>query len=411
MNGRSLVIIDSHPVPCHAVIYRELQTSHNIPVTAVYGSDFSVTGFPDDDFGAMSAWDTSLLAGYESVFLSRVADGGARSAAAVTTRGLEAALRAAAPKVVLIASSGQPFHRHASRIASRAGHPVMLRGEMNDAALEHGTLKSWLRDRALRQVYQRCDQLLYVGQRSREHFQRLGCPESKLVFSPHCVDPALFRADEKARDQLRATTRTALKIAPDRIIILVLGKLNRYPKPELILRAIKLLPSGAHHRIDVLFLGSEELPTQLQTLAQLPPAIVTHFLGLQNQSQLSKYYHAADMLVLPGVQSDTWGLVINDSLHHGLPCIVANVVGCTPDLIEPGATGEVFATGSENALATAINNLFPLINRADIRAKCREKVGGYTPAKAAEGIAWAFTDVVQNCNSKSPRHDAQNTLG
>ena len=55
-------------------------------------------------------------------------------------------------------------------------------------------MKRWLRDRALRWLYRRCERLLYVGERSREHYRRLGCPADKLVFSPYCVDTSAWAA-------------------------------------------------------------------------------------------------------------------------------------------------------------------------------------------------------------------------
>ena len=286
------------------------------------------------------------------------------------------------------------YHQQAFLTARSAGYPILFRGETNDEARERGALKAWARDRALRWLYQRCERFLYVGQRSREHFLRLGCPENKLIFSPYCVDITPFQPDERARDRLRGTTRAALKIGADKKVIVFSGKLSARKGPDLLLRAIKQLPEESRCQIAVLFLGSGDLQGELQMLAQQPPAVTTHFLGFQNQTQLSQYYHAADLLALPSVQSETWGLVVNDALHHGLPCIVSEAVGCAPDLIEPGLTGEVFTTGSAGSLAAAIGSLLPLTDQAEIRAKCREKVSGYTVEKAAEGIARAFSAVV-----------------
>ena len=36
-----LVAIETHPIQYHAPLYRLVQQVHGIPVTAVYGSDFS----------------------------------------------------------------------------------------------------------------------------------------------------------------------------------------------------------------------------------------------------------------------------------------------------------------------------------------------------------------------------------
>ena len=73
-----LAVIESHPIQYHAV-YRVLQAKFGIPVTAIYGSDFSVVGYRDSEFGVDLAWDTDLLSAYSQVFLSQVSRGGART--------------------------------------------------------------------------------------------------------------------------------------------------------------------------------------------------------------------------------------------------------------------------------------------------------------------------------------------
>ena len=88
-----LAVIETHPIQYHAPVYRALQRDFGVAVTAIYGSDFSVSGYRDREFGATFAWDADLLSGYRSVFLSRVVEGGARSDAEVTTCGLRDASR------------------------------------------------------------------------------------------------------------------------------------------------------------------------------------------------------------------------------------------------------------------------------------------------------------------------------
>jgi glycosyltransferase involved in cell wall biosynthesis len=392
----SLAVIETHPVQYHAPVYRELQKNWGIPVTAIYGSDFSVTGYRDQEFGATFAWDTDLLSGYSSRFLSRVADDGASGAAEVTTHGLRVVLAEIAPQAVMVLGYNPRFHREAFLAARRASFPILFRGETTDHARQRSALKAWARDQALRWFYQRCERLLYVGQRSHEHFQRLGCPEDKLLFSPYCVDTTPFQLDEEARARLRDPARAALQIGANRKVILFSGKLSERKGPDILINAIKQLPAEVREKIVILFLGSGEMQDALQSLTGQTPTVPAHFLGFQNQTQLSPYYHAADLLVLPSVQSETWGLVVNDALHHGLPCVVSEAVGCAPDLIERGETGEVFETGFATKLAEAISRILPLTDQIRTRAKCREKVSTYTIEKAAAGIAQAFRGVVQH---------------
>src|SRR4029079_8250864 len=96
-----LAVTETHPIQYHAPVYRLVQQQHGIPVTAIYGSDFSTAGYRDAEVGASFAWDTDLLSGYSSRFLSMVAAGGAAAANEVTTRGLAKLLREIKPDVVL----------------------------------------------------------------------------------------------------------------------------------------------------------------------------------------------------------------------------------------------------------------------------------------------------------------------
>ena len=390
-----LAVIETHPVQYHAPVYRELESKLGIPVTAIYGSDFSVAGYRDPEFGASFRWDTDLLSGHATSFLTTVAAGGARSADHVSARGLNPALRAARPAAILLTGYSPSFYRSAWMRATRARCPLILRAETTDHARNRGFLQECIRTAALRLLYRSCTRLLYVGQRSRDHFTRLGVPSEKLGFSPYCVDTAAFELTEEARERLRAATRERLGVCGSDYLILFSGKLSERKAPDLLLRAVRRLPSEIRSRIAVAFMGSGELQPALEQLGGHPPQIATRFLGFQNQTQLSPYYHAADLLVLPSLHSETWGLVVNEALHHGVPCVVSEAVGCAPDLIEVGITGEIAATGSAESLSAAIERALALAGRPETRARCRDKVSGYTVEKAAQGIAEAYWAVVK----------------
>lgn len=390
-----LVVVETHPVQYHAPVYRALQSTFGIPVSAIYGSDFSVAGYRDPEFGASFRWDTDLLSGHAASFLSTVAAGGARSAEHVSADGLNEALRAAQPAAILLTGYSPSFYRSAWMAAWRARCPLLLRAETADHARSRGVAQDWARSTALRALYRSCTRLLYVGRRSHDHFSRLGVPRGKLVFSPYCVDTTAFEPSEEARGRLRAATRERLGVRDAEHLILFSGKLSERKAPDLLLRAVRSLPPEIRGRITVAFMGSGELQGRLEQLAGASPKVGARFLGFQNQTQLSPYYQAADLLVLPSLHSETWGLVVNEALHHGVPCVVSEAVGCAPDLVEPSVTGEIAATASTESLAAAIERALVLVGRPEIRERCREKVSGYTVGKAAQGIAEAYWAVVK----------------
>ena len=390
-----LAVIETHPIQYHAPVYRLVQQQHGIPVTAIYGSDFSVAGYEDQEFGASFAWDTDLLSGYSSVFLSRVAQGGARSAEHVTATGLLATVKSLAPRAVLIVGYSPSFHREAWLAGWRGCGTLLFRGETNDSAKSRSWLKQVARDVALRTAYQSCARLLYVGRHSRAHFERLGVESTRLVFSPYCVDPTPFDASEAGRSALRQPTRQQFGLSDHDRVILFSGKLSLRKGVDLLVDAAKQLPADLRARLVLAFLGDGALRDETLARAADHPNVRTLFLGFQNQRELSRFYHMADLLALPSRHSETWGLVVNEGLLHGLPCLVSDRVGCAPDLID-AATGQVCAAGSAEDLARAIASQIDRSQDQGVRLGCRSKVRIYSTEQAAAGIADAYSGAVSH---------------
>lgn len=385
----TLAVLATHPVQYHAPVYRTIQQNFGIPVTAIYGSDFSVAGYRDPEFGASVRWDTDLLTGYTPLFLEEVAKGGAATTEAVTGKGIGTILTQVRPTAILLTGYQGAFHRRAWVAAIQSSVPLLFRAETNDDASSRSQLKQWGRDTVLRFLYRRCAALLPIGVHSRRHYERLA-PGVPTYTAPYCVDVTPFQTDEIARTEFRPKTRASLSIQEEQIAILFSGKLIAKKNPLLLIRAIQQLPKEVRGKMVVLFLGDGELRPAVETLAAGNPAVATRFVGFQNQSALSPYYHAADLLVLPSAFGETWGLVVNESLHHGVPAIVSDRVGCAPDLIVPGKTGAVFPSESVEGLAQALQRVQPLIGNAQIRTDCRAHIEGYSIHSAAQGIATAF---------------------
>jgi glycosyltransferase involved in cell wall biosynthesis len=389
-----LGILATHPVQYHAPVYRALQQNFDIPVTVIYGSDFSVAGYRDPEFGASVRWDTDLLSGYTSIFLENVAEEGVASTEAVSGKGIHAILQQIRPDVLLLTGYQGAFHRQAWIAALQSKIPILFRAETNDDAVQRNKIKQWGRDALLRLLYSRCTALLPIGVQSRRHYERLAL-QKPMYLSPYCVDVTPFQTDEAARSRWRNTTRAMLGVQEGQVAILFSGKLIAKKNPLLLIRAIQQLPEEVRANLVLLFLGDGELRPQIEAMVAKSPMIVTRFIGFQNQTALSPYYHAADLLVLPSAFGETWGLVVNEALHHGVPALVSDRVGCALDLIVSGKTGEVFPSESVEGLAQALQAMMPLVGSSKTRTECRAQIEGYTVNSAAEGIATAFREVVR----------------
>jgi glycosyltransferase involved in cell wall biosynthesis len=392
MKAERLAVIATHPVQYHAPLYREVQRL-GLPVTAVYGSDFSVSGYHDREFNVTFSWSTDLLSGYSSVFLSTTAEGGAITAEGTSARGLATTLSRMAPDAVLLTGYSPAYLRQAALRLLLDRRRILFRAETTDHARERGWLKESIRDLALQHFYKQCSALVYIGIRSRAHFERLGALNREMFYSPYCVDASVFESGEAVRERMRAATREELGLRADQIALVFSGKLVYRKGPDLLLDAIRAMPAEFRARFVILWLGDGGMR---EVLAAQSGDVTMRFIGFQNQYQLSRFYHAADALVLPSRSGETWGLVVNEALMHGLPCIVSEGVGCGPDLVVPSETGEVFAANSASSLRDALLRMLGWHHRvAESRERCRRQVSGYSVEAAAHGIISAFEAVLR----------------
>jgi glycosyltransferase involved in cell wall biosynthesis len=209
------------------------------------------------------------------------------------------------------------------------------------------------------------------------------------------VDTTPFECDEAARERLRNPARVELGLAADDIAVLFSGKISWRKGPDVLVEAAKLLPAPLRAKICICFLGDGQMRSEVQRLAGIAPSVRVRVLGFQNQTRLSRYYHAADLLVLPSREGETWGLVVNEALHHGLPCVVSDAVGCAPDLIELGVTGFTGEPCSAAGLSGALAQSLALMGRTETRTLSRARADQYTVSAAAHGVATAFRQVAQ----------------
>jgi glycosyltransferase involved in cell wall biosynthesis len=105
---------------------------------------------------------------------------------------------------------------------------------------------------------------------------------------------------------------------------------------------------------------------------------------------MGRWYAAADCLVLPSQKGagETWGLVVNEALHFGLPVIASDGVGCHPDLIPDQHTGRVFPSGDARAFARHLNELADELpgRRGDYAARAAMRIENFTLEKVVEGL-------------------------
>jgi glycosyltransferase involved in cell wall biosynthesis len=384
-----LAILTTHPIQYQVPLWQALAKDGRVPFEVWYLTSHATKPTRDVEFGKEFSWDLDMLAGYPHKFLE-VAPGASPNSfwKCRLKEKLRDRLRESGARALWINGWQVAAYWQAVNEAKAAGVEVWLRGESNDLAPTPWWKKS-IKRALLGRFFKRVDRFLYIGSANKRLYQKFGVPDEKLFPAPYSVDNERFARQADALRPSRLALRDAWTIPRDAFVILFCGKFIPKKRPmDLIAAATRLLSrgqgagSGAEgtrqraggavqgenasdsspgselrvpSSVHLLFAGSGELGPHLRDASrvafdaeqgsaspssQLPapsssPSFrkpAASFAGFLNQTEISRAYVAADVLVLPSDCNETWGLVVNEAMASGLPCIVSDRCGCAEDL-------------------------------------------------------------------------------
>lgn len=357
-----LIILASHPVQYHVPVFREIsqqlaQSNHECLV--VYLSDFSIQGYQDKEFGTSFAWDEPLLAGYRSLILNSNQTSQPQRFSDLKVPFWKQLIQQEQPTRLLVTNLNYQGAVVATIQSRLMGIPCTLRVETNDVAVVRTKLKEVARNLMYKSLYRMFDSAIAIGSLNREHLIRHGIHPNKVGLAYYCVPNRFQNLQFPEKQNLRQTLRRELGFTDEQTVILFSGKLIPKKNPQLLLEAIARMPETKRSQIALLYLGSGSLEANLQSRLGSLPRVKVHFAGFKNQRELPPYYLAADALVLPSNrEGETWGLVVNEALQAGLPCIVTNAVGCSVDF-RNFPNFQVIPQDAD-ALAKAIEKIMPI---------------------------------------------------
>ncbi len=172
----------------------------------------------------------------------------------------------------------------------------------------------------------------------------------------------------------RENIRKQLSIPVGASVILTIGRYIPLKGFELVIEALALL---ANKKIILYMLGEGPLRDQYQKLID-QHALSNHvyLMGNQSKTRVLDYCKAADVMVLPTITSDVWGLVINEAMSCGLPVIASNRVGAAYDMVTEGQTGYMVPAGEAKAIAGALGKV--ILNSAHLSKGALKMAQRYT---------------------------------
>lgn len=204
-----------------------------------------------------------------------------------------------------------------------------------------------------RAVMSRCYRIVVLSQFMRQRvIAAHGISAQRLVLIPGAVDPQTFLPSSEKR-----ATRAALGLPDDCTILFTVRNLVPRMGLENLLSGIELLGTAPH--LMLLVIGGEgPLREHLQgEIRRRRLDQLVRLVGFIPESQLNRYYQAADLVLIPSLQLEGFGLVMVEAMACGTP-VLGTPVGAIPEvlnqvdpiLVAEGVDGRSLARALERVL-------------------------------------------------------------
>lgn len=186
--------------------------------------------------------------------------------------------------------------------------------------------------------------------RMREEYLRHGFESARVVKVPYGI-----ATDPIASDDVKATPRPG----DGRWRLLFVGRMYTIKGGRELLDALPKVVTEIQRPLQVTFAGDgaqrAEWEQRAAALRSREPLIDVEFTGWLQPEDLARLYSQTDLVVMPSLWPEPFGLVGSEAGLHGVP-VAAFAVGGIPDWLQPGVNGYL-ASGSPptvDGLADAI---------------------------------------------------------
>jgi glycosyltransferase involved in cell wall biosynthesis len=350
----NIAIITTHPIQYQSPLFRVIAKEKEFELTVFFASDHGINKNKTDfGFGKAFAWDVPLLGGYRHVFLTNSRAGMSVNDWQLDGPELKSFFKNEHFDAVLVLGWNMMIFWQAIWWGRNYGIPLILRGESNLKRAQPWYVKS-AKKVFFPLLFKQFKAFLAIGNLNADLYKHYGVSCKAVFTAPYCVDNSFFIGQSMAQAINAQQLRTGMGIQNDATVFLFMGKFIDRKRPlDLIMAAAKTGISSSFH---VIMVGDGPLMEVCRQAINTHGLNNVHLVGFRNQSELPTYYAAADVLVLPS-EYETWGLVINEAMACGLPCVVSDACGAATDMIIKGKTGFTYPVGNIDSLRHCMENM------------------------------------------------------
>lgn len=220
---------------------------------------------------------------------------------------------------------------------------------------------------------------------------RYGVDRQRIEVIPPAVDLHRFTPGDKQ------AARRRVGVAPD--VWLAVSARRLVPRMGLDVLVRAWPEVGAQSRLVII--GSGPLERELRRLADDTGAGARiHLAGRVDDDELVDWYRAADVVVLPSVALEGFGLAAIEALACGAPVVVSDTGGL-PEAVAGLEGDAVVRSGDQHALASRLADARSGARPLPDAATCRAHAERFDPAALAAAHRRLFDEVVQETRRAS----------
>lgn len=207
--------------------------------------------------------------------------------------------------------------------------------------------------------------MIAASEAVKQEYAEAGCDAARIEVIYNGID-ARFLSLPSQND--RTSHTGTLGLAQDTQLIYV-GRLCVEKGVMVILKALDLLvheQGKSHFHLNIFGDGDEAYIKELHSFIQAKQldALVT-FHGKVSQDELMRGYDRSNIMLIPSIWKEPFGLVVAEGMARGLPVITSNLGG-PAEIVTHDVDGLLLEPGNEQALAAAILQL------SENPAKCHQ---------------------------------------
>ncbi|MEA5474688.1 glycosyltransferase [Synechococcus sp. CCY9201] len=252
--------------------------------------------------------------------------------------------------------------------------PVVLISDSRQRDEPRSATKEWIK----RQLLRGYSAALVAGKESRAYLTELGFPPAAIAQPWDVVDNAFF-------------AQAAASAGPRQPHFLCVSRLVAKKNHAGLLQAYATYQrQGGRWGLQLVGSGPLE-PAIRDQIAELPDPQRVQLLPFCQLEELGPLYGQASAFVLAS-STDQWGLVVNEAMAAGLPCLVSSAGGCAVDLVEHGVSGWCFDPTAPSALAALLLQAERQSpdQRAAMQQAAHQRLQAFTPETFASGLQQAL---------------------